>query len=73
MTIIGQEKGTVAFYRNGERNSTYSSGIVQVYYDGGWEGICNDGSFGQDEADVICHQLGYTGSESLNMRLAGIM
>ena len=61
---VGQEDGTVALLRNGVRNSLYSSGIVQVYYDGSWEGICNDASFGINAADVICHQLGFTGVDT---------
>ena len=37
---------------------------MEVYYDGEWSGICDDGSFGQDEADVVCHQLGYESADS---------
>ncbi len=50
----------------------WSAGIVQVYYSGVWGNICDNHSYldysstgvGYDEADVICHQLGYTGSSS---------
>ena len=64
---IGQSisDGTIVLSRNGVRSSTYTSGIVEVYYNGGWSGICaDDGSFGQDEADVVCHQLGYESADS---------
>ena len=38
---------------------------MEVYYNGEWGGICADGgSFGQDEADVVCHQLGYESADS---------
>lgn len=41
-----------------------ANGVVQVYYDGQWEGVCYDSTFGQTEADVVCHQLGYTGADN---------
>ena len=41
----------------------YYYGIVQIYYDG-WGNICDYSYYGSDEADVICHQLGYTGASS---------
>ena len=58
--------GTVRLYRNGvaDTSQSWSSGIVQIYYDNEWGNICDDYSFGSDEADVICHQLGYTGASS---------
>ena len=59
---IGQSisDGTIVLSRNGVRSNNYTSGIVEVYYNGGWSGICaDDGSFGRDEANVVCHQLGY--------------
>ena len=33
-------------------------GLVEVYVDGQWGGICQD-NFGKDEAEVTCRQLGY--------------
>ncbi len=41
-----------------------TAGRVQVWYGGQWGNIC-DGDFyrfGFDEADVICHQLGWYGA-----------
>ena len=41
------------------QRGTYSNqGLVEVYCNGEWGTICNDG-FGYNEASVVCHQLGY--------------
>ena len=45
-------------------NTAYSSGIVEVFYSNSWGGICSTDDFGQNEADVICHQLGYVEANS---------
>ena len=58
----GAGNGAVRLYRNGLSSIDYSSGIVQVYYNGQWGYICDDFNFGLDEADVVCRQLGYTGA-----------
>lgn len=57
--------GAVRLVRNGvaDPSQSWSSGIVQVNY-GSWGNICDDSYFGSDEADVICHQLAYTGASS---------
>ena len=65
---IGRD-GTLRFIRNGvaDTNQSWSSGIVQVYYNDSWGNICDsDSSFGSDEADVICHQLSYIGASSFS-------
>jgi len=36
-------------------------GIVLVYHDGHWGGICDDSAFTQSTVDVICNELGYSG------------
>ena len=54
--------GAVRLYRNGNSSIDYTSGTVQVYYNGVWGNICFDSSFGSDEANVVCRQLGYTGA-----------
>ena len=41
----------------------YYYGIVRVYYNG-WGNICDDYQYSYNEANVICHQLGYTGVSS---------
>ena len=35
-----------------------SAGRLEMYYTGRWLSVC-DAGFGQSEADVVCHQLGY--------------
>ena len=54
--------GTIRLYRNGYTLSSYYSGIVQIYINGQWGNICDDTYYSYYEADVICHQLGYTGA-----------
>ena len=56
--------GTIRLYRNGYTLSSYYSGVVQTYINGQWGNICDDIYYNQYEADVICHQLGYTGASS---------
>ena len=56
--------GVVRLYRNGVTSSSYYYGIVQIWYNGQWGNICDDDDYDQYEADVICHQLGYTGASS---------
>ena len=58
--------GFVRLYRNGVTSSSYYYGIVQIWYNGQWGNICDDSQYNQYEADVICHQLGYTGASSYN-------
>ena len=35
-----------------------------MHINGEWGNMCYDTHFGQNEAHVICHQLGYTGASS---------
>ena len=56
--------GVVRLYHNGVASSSYYYGIVQIWYNGQWDNICDDDDYGQYEADVICHQLGYIGASS---------
>ena len=44
-------------------STSHSSGRVQVYTYS-WGYICDDFRFDTYEADVICHQLGYSGASS---------
>ena len=58
----GPGNGAVRLFKNGLSSTSYSSGIVQVYYNGQWGNICNDlFNFDYNGATVLCHQLGYTG------------
>ncbi len=37
-----------------------SQGRVEVYCNEEWGTVCDEGGFGEDEADTVCRQLGYT-------------
>ena len=66
--------GTIRLYSNGSTLPTLSAGIVQIYYRSHssntleWGNICDnkspddDLSFDENEANVICNQLGYSGA-----------
>ena len=58
--------GALRLLRNGIYSPTqsYSSGIVEIYYLSIWGNICDDSYFGYNEANVICHQLAFTGVSS---------
>ena len=63
-TIWLVSEGVIRLYLNGITSSSYYYGIVQIWYNGQWGNICDDHDYNQYEADVICHQLGYTGASS---------
>jgi hypothetical protein len=50
--------------RLGGSGSTPNAGRVQIYLNGVWGNICSKNLFINANADVICHQIGYTGSAS---------
>ena len=56
--------GAIRLVRNGATSPYYTSGVVQVWRNETWGNICDDGSFGYNEADVICHQLGWSGAST---------
>ena len=56
--------GVVRLFRNGVTLSSFYYGIIQIYINNQWGNICDDSSYDQLEANVICHQLGYTGASS---------
>ena len=62
LNIGPSSNGAIRLVRDGHTSSDYTSGVVQVWWNGQWGNICNDASFGDDEADVICHQLGWSGA-----------
>ena len=58
----GAQNSAIILSRNGYTSSSYYYGIVRVYYNNGWGNICDDYYYNYNEANVICHQLGYTGA-----------
>ena len=46
------------------KTQAYNFGIVEIYYSSTWGNICDDTYFGYNEANVICHQLAFTGVSS---------
>ena len=63
---IALSNGAIILYRNEYTSSSYYYGIVRIYYNNGWGNICDDYSYSPTEANVICHQLGYTGASSFS-------
>ncbi|XP_071488831.1 scavenger receptor cysteine-rich domain superfamily protein-like [Diadema antillarum] len=49
----------------------FNKGIVSVFYNGSWTNLCGE-SFGQNEAEVICRQLGYSGVTTITSQLETI-
>ena len=58
------QNGAIILSRNGYTSTSYYYGIVRVYYNNGWGNICDDYYYNFAEANVICHQLGYTGASA---------
>ena len=57
--------GAIHLLNNGSTSLYNTAGRVQVWYGGQWGNICDrSANFGYDEADVVCHQLGWSGSSS---------
>ena len=54
----------VRLIRNKVHSPIWNSGIVQMYSRRNWGNICKDYGFGANVADVICHQLTYSGASS---------
>ena len=61
--IKDRSTGTITLSRYNVQSSSYYYGVVRVW-DNGWGNICDDYYYNSAEANVICHQLGYTGASS---------
>ena len=57
--VAASGNGAIRLFQNGEISFSFTSGIVQIYYDNEWGNICDDVGFDLGEANVICRQLGY--------------
>ena len=63
LKLLGpSSSGAIRLVRHDTTSPYYTSGVVQVWWNGQWGNICNDASFGYNEADVVCHQLGWSGA-----------
>ena len=57
--------GAIRLLNSGSTSLYNTAGRVQVWYGGQWGNICRRNRyFGYREANVICHQLGWSGSSS---------
>ena len=56
--------GAIRLWNSGSTSLYNTAGRVQVWYGGQWGNICDNRYFEYDEADVVCHQLGWSGSSS---------
>ncbi|WP_411023527.1 scavenger receptor cysteine-rich domain-containing protein, partial [Salmonella sp. s51228] len=56
------EQGDIRLIGNSEANT----GTLQVYYNGVWGYVCDD-YWGNNDATVVCRQLGYSGLTSTQL------
>ena len=64
--IATQAEGALVFNRFGLDSKLYTSGIVALYHGRNWGNICGHSTLSMAEADVICHQMTYTGASSMS-------
>ncbi len=61
-------EGSLILHRDGIDSSSHTAGIAVLYHDGQWGNICALSPISSREADVICHQMTYTGASSWTIR-----
>ena len=66
-SLLGpSSNGAIRLVRDGFTSPDYTSGVVQVWWNGQWGNICYNAYTGYDEANVVCHQLGWSGASNYN-------
>ena len=63
----------LSYYGRNSSSTSLSYGVVQIFINNGWSNIYADQYYGQNEADVICHQLGYTGASTCSYSRAELV
>ena len=58
VSSAAQSNGPLFLYVDQVGNAAVA-GIVRIFYNNTWVNICDDGSFGMVEANVVCHQAGF--------------
>ena len=56
-----QSTGDLRLVQYGLTSSSYTSGRLEIYYNGQWGTVCND-FWDSANTGVACRQLGFTGS-----------
>ena len=58
------ESGAIILGRDGNYSRSFTSGRVLINHNKRWGYICQLDGFNNAAADVICHQLSYSGASS---------
>ena len=58
-----QNNGDLRLARGVSSSTSYTSGRLEIYYNGQWGTVCDD-SWGISDSHVACRQLGYFGAIS---------